>query len=177
VVQVMREPIKSKLASVTCALNLTGKYAVLIHGKPGIGISAKILDSDRRVYLREFFGQYAGEDYGFIVRTNAAFASKEEILEEYTKLKEEYFHLKKIAPHRTVFSCLRKNIPGYLHILQSANESQLESIITDDIELMERIRDYLENFQKEDIKKLIFYEDKLSIQEKVFQKNKYKNTI
>ncbi|MDE7212872.1 MAG: ribonuclease E/G, partial [Lachnospiraceae bacterium] len=33
IVQVEREPIKSKLASVTTGINLTGKYAVLIHGK------------------------------------------------------------------------------------------------------------------------------------------------
>lgn len=159
VVQVIQESSKSKPPKVSTNLNFTGKYLILTSENTLVGISKK-LDNTKRLELKEILSFHKSDDFGIIVRTNAAFASKEEILEEYTKLKEEYFHLKKIAPHRTVFSCLRKNIPGYLHILQSANESQLESIITDDIELMERIRDYLENFQKEDIKKLIFYEDK-----------------
>ena len=58
VVQVEREPIKSKLASVTTGINLTGKYAVLIHGKSGIGISAKIEDTATRVRLKDFVSKY-----------------------------------------------------------------------------------------------------------------------
>lgn len=100
-------------------------------------------------------------DYGIIVRTNAAFASRQEILKEYQKLKEEFIHLKKTAPCRTTFSCLKESTPEYLHILQGLNRSLLEKVITDDPELFEKTALYLKHMQPEEKEKLTFYEDNL----------------
>ncbi len=163
VVQVVREPIKSKLASVTCALNLTGKYAVLIHGKPGIGISAKILDSDRRVYLREFFGQYAGEDYGFIVRTNAAEVSDKELAEEIFVLRKRYEKICAQGVHRARFSVLEESLPAYLCSLRDQYRGELDEILTDESTLYEEIRSYLLEFSPKDLDKLKLYAEELPL--------------
>ena len=45
VVQVSKEDVKTKAPVVTTNINFTGKYVVLTHGKPGIGISGKIKSS------------------------------------------------------------------------------------------------------------------------------------
>lgn len=158
VVQVSKENSKSKPPKVTTNLNFTGKYLVLSSENTQIGFSKKLEEQKREELKQELCFGNPGE-LGVIVRTNAADASKEEILEEYEWLKQEYVHLKETAPYRTVFSCLKESTPEYLHILQNVNQSQLTSILTDDLELLGKIRGYLEHFQPEDLGKLTFYED------------------
>lgn len=41
-VQVFKEAVKTKPADLTVNINITGRYAVLTHGKTNIGISGKI---------------------------------------------------------------------------------------------------------------------------------------
>lgn len=160
VVQVAQESSKSKPPKVTTNLNLTGNYLVLTSENTTLGISRK-LDEKKRQELKQDLTFEENSDYGIIVRTNAAFASRQEILKEYQKLKEEFIHLKKTAPCRTTFSCLKESTPEYLHILQGLNRSLLEKVITDDPELFEKTALYLKHMQPEEQEKLTFYEDNL----------------
>lgn len=158
VVQVAQESSKSKPPKVTTNLNLSGKYLVLTSENKRIGISRKISE-EKREGLKKHLSFDASEDFGIIVRTNAASASNEEILEEYEKLKQEYRNIQKIAPYRTVFSCIKESTPEYLHMLQNVNQLWLTSILTDAPELFEKAREYLNAAQPEDLKKLSLYED------------------
>lgn len=172
VVQIAQESSKSKPPKVTTNLNLTGKYVALTSENTLIGISRKMEPSRREKLKQELTFDTNGE-FGVVVRTNAASASKEEILTEYEQLKGEYLHLKETAPHRTVFSCLRKNIPEHLQILQNVNQAHLDAVITDDPELFENIREYLMEFQPEDVKKLVFYEDNMVSLDQMYRLNFY----
>lgn len=158
VVQVAQESSKSKPPKVTTNLNLSGKYLVLTSENKRIGISRKISE-EKREGLKKHLSFDASEGFGIIVRTNAASASNEEILEEYEKLKQEYRNIQKIAPYRTVFSCIKESTPEYLHMLQNVNQLWLTSILTDAPELFEKAREYLNAAQPEDLKKLSLYED------------------
>lgn len=158
VVQVAQESSKSKPPKVTTNINLSGKYLVLTSENKKIGISKKISE-EKREKIKENLSSEHFEEFGIIVRTNAVSASKEEILKEYEKLKQEYINLKETAPYRTVFSCLKGSMPEYLHMLQNVNQSWLTSILTDDRELLEKAREYLKIFQPEDLEKLTYYED------------------
>lgn len=160
VVQIAQESSKSKPPKVTTNLNLTGNYLVLTSENTTLGISRK-LDEKKRQELKQDLTFEENSDYGIIVRTNAAFASRQEILKEYQKLKEEFIHLKKTAPCRTTFSCLKESTPEYLHVLQGLNRSLLEKVITDDPELFEKTALYLKHMQPEEKEKLTFYEDNL----------------
>lgn len=184
IVQVEREPIKSKLASVTTSINLTGKYAVLIHGKPGIGISAKIEDAAVRARLKDFFSRYAQKEnpqpgilgqgsngigdahpypYGFIVRTNAAQASEEELAAELAGLLHRYGRLLSAGIHRTPFSVLEGALPAYLCGLRDQYSGQLERILTDDAALYAQMHAYLSQSQPEDVGKLQLYQEDLPL--------------
>lgn len=158
VVQIAQESSKSKPPRVTTNLNLSGKYLVLTSENTKIGISKKI-DSEMRNKLKKDLSFKSNGEFGLIVRTNAALAAKEEILAEYEQLSQEYFRLRETAPHRTLYSCLREQMPEYLHTLQNVNQSHLHSVVTDDGELFETMKDYLAKYQPEDLKKLKFYED------------------
>jgi len=160
VVQVIRESTGKKPPKVSTNLNLTGKYLVLTSENTTLGISRK-LSQEVRENLKKNLIFEENSDFGIIVRTNASNASTEEILAEYEQLKQEYFSIKNAAPHRTVFSCLKRNVPEYLHYLQNLNQEQLEGILTDDRELLEQIQKYLSQFPENVSSKLSFYEDSL----------------
>ena len=163
VVQMEREAVKSKLASVTCAINLTGKYAVLVHGKEEVGISSKIVDQEMRARLREFFLQHMGGGFGFIVRTNAVSATEEELFKEIESLIMRYEKLCKNGVHRTRFSVLEGALPAYLCNLRDQYSNFLDGIITDDIVLHQEMEAYLKEYQPEDINKLKLYSDELPL--------------
>lgn len=159
VVQVVRESSGSKPPRVSTDLNFSGKYLALTSGKHSLGISRK-LDAETKKRLKESLDFTEDSDFGIIVRTNAAHASMEQITEEYHKLEHEYLTLKQTAIHRTTFSCLKKELPEYLHILQDMKEDQLDDIITDDKEIYDQVRQYLSQFPQQNYM-LRFYEDPL----------------
>lgn len=160
VVQVVREKSKGKPPRVSTNLTFTGKYLVLTSENTTVGFSKK-LDFETKNRLKSTLNFEKMREFGVIVRTNAAFASIDEILAEYHVLKQEYLQIKETFLHRTVFSCLRKRMSEYLCSLQNLSQEQLNTIITDDLVIYEQIRDYLQEFQPENSQKLRLYEDKL----------------
>lgn len=160
VVQVVREKSKGKPPRVSTNLTFTGKYLVLTSENATIGFSKK-LNFETKNILKNTLNFEKNRDFGVIVRTNAAYASIDEILAEYDVLKQEYLQIKETFSHRTVFSCLRKRMPEYLYSLQNLNQEQLDAIITDDLAIYEHIRDYLHEYQPENGQKLRLHEDKL----------------
>ena len=91
-VQVIRDGLKTKLPALSGNLELPGQYLVLTGNDSRIGISGKLSQSTKE-RLKEWMKPFAREKYGFIVRTNAGEASREEIEAEAKKLEEQYLHL------------------------------------------------------------------------------------
>ena len=91
-VQVVKEALKTKDPSVSTNLTFTGKYVILTTGKRKIGASSK-LPKEKREKLLKFVEDFlSGKEqipYGVIIRTNAAQASKEELLLELAQLEAE----------------------------------------------------------------------------------------
>ena len=129
--QVEREAIKTKQAAVTAAFHLTGKFAVLVHGKPIVGVSSKIAEPKRREELKEFFSARMREGCGWIVRTNAASASAEELACEAEALLARYESIAARGIHRAAFSVLEEPKPPWLGFLQESFAGQIREILTD----------------------------------------------
>lgn len=160
-VQIAKEDIKTKAPVVTTNLNFTGKYCVLIHGKPTLGVSTKIEDEAERKRLKGIMKNFTGDTYGFIVRTNAMYISEERIAEEVQVLVQQYAYIREFGIHKTPFSLIHQTPPGFICDIRDGFADKIDEIQTDDPELYDNIRCYLENYQKEDLAKLKRYEDKL----------------
>lgn len=167
-VQVYREPIKTKAPYAVTNLSLTGKYVVLSHGKLGIGISGKITDAGERQRLRELLSPYESGTYGFVARTNAEKAGAEQIEHEVRVLQALYENLCSFGVHKSVFSCVYHAPFGYLCDIRDGYSKGLGEILTDDKEIYENIRDYLNCYQPEDLEKLRWYQDSLQSLEKLY---------
>ena len=162
-VQVSRDAMKGKLPALTSNLNFTGRYLVLTTGDKKFGLSSKLSQEDRHRlsgWLREE-AERPDKEFGIIVRTNAADASKEEILKELEWLKSRYHKAVVQGRNRTCFSLVLETEPFYVAAVRDAYGRDLDEIITDVPEIGEMIREYLEEISPELKEKLRFYQDKL----------------
>ena len=162
-VQVSRDAMKGKLPALTSNLNFTGRYLVLTTGDKKFGLSSKLAQEDRHRlsgWLKEE-AERPDKEFGIIVRTNAAEASKEEILKELEWLKGRYHKAVVQGRNRTCFSLVLETEPFYVAAVRDAYGRDLDEIITDVPEIREMILGYLEEISPELKEKLRFYQDKL----------------
>ena len=162
-VQVSRDAMKGKLPALTSNLNFTGRYLVLTTGDKKFGLSSKLAQEDRHRlsgWLKEE-AERPDKEFGIIVWTNAADASKEEILKELEWLKGRYHKAVVQGRNRTCFSLVLETEPFYVAAVRDAYGRDLDEIITDVPEIREMILGYLEEISPELKEKLRFYQDKL----------------
>ena len=155
--------MKGKLPALTSNLNFTGRYLVLTTGDKKFGLSSKLTQEDRHRlsgWLKEEADR-PDKEFGIIVRTNAADASKEEILKELEWLKGRYYKAVVQGRNRTCFSLVLETEPFYVAAVRDAYGRDLDEIITDVPEIRETIQGYLEEISPELKEKLRFYQDKL----------------
>lgn len=160
-VQVTKEDVKTKAPVVSSNINFTGKYAALAYGKPTNGVSSKITDEADRVRLKKLAKKHQHKEYGFILRTNAAFIPDNIIEEEMDKLTKAYEDIRKYGIHKSQFSLLYKTPPNYICDIRDGYAQHVDEILTDDPELYDNIKTYLQVYQPEDFKKLRFYQDNM----------------
>ena len=164
VVQVSRDAVKTKAPVLTGKLAFTGRYCVLTVGRTGVGFSNKIGDNQYKARVRSLLNEAMAEDgggFGIIVRTNGAGAADGVILQEYRQLKEIYFKLTKEASCRTCYSCIYRDLPGYIAAIRDSYSGTLDGIVTDIPSYYEELKAYLGKYQSEDADKLTLYVDKL----------------
>lgn len=157
-VQVSREAVKTKAPTVTCNLSFPGKYLVLTTGKRQLGLSSK-LSSEEKERLRELAEPFLTGEFGVIVRTNAARASREVLQEEFERLSRSCHRVLTAGKHQSCFSLVYREPPAYAAGIRNINKEQLTEIVTDDAGIYESLSRYLLEYQPEDREKLRFYEE------------------
>lgn len=97
-VQVVKEPMGSKGASLTTWISLAGRFLVLTPGQEEIGISRKVEDAEERSRLRELIkGINPGQGMGVIVRTVSAGTNKTTLQKDLSYLKRLWKDIRKRA--------------------------------------------------------------------------------
>lgn len=158
IVQISKEPVKTKPATCSSHINLTGKYAALVADNGRSGVSTKISEPQRG-HLKKLAASFETEAYSFVVRTNAKSATDEQICEELLRLKEQYEQLVCIGSHRTLYSVLHRQEPLYIQKLQALYTDKITDIITDVPEYYEEMQTAIQNSQQELQNCLQFYSD------------------
>ena len=95
-VQVQKENKGEKGDRLTAMVSIQGYYLVALPFETGIQISKKIKDKHIKAELKSWIEEVALEDVGFIVRTNAEKASKEELIDEAAFLLEKVTQFRKM---------------------------------------------------------------------------------
>ncbi len=159
-VQISKETRGNKAPLATAGLTLTGRLLVLAKGKENIGVSSKISDEGIRENLKEVVRPFLGDGYGFIVRTNAATVTSEDLEREAEALRTQYEKIVHEKIHLTCFSKIYSAPAEFIMEVRNGYSFEVDSILTDDREIYEGIKEYLDLGCEADREKLSFYDDK-----------------
>lgn len=149
-VQVTKDSIKTKKATVSANISIPGEYTLVCRDK-ALGVSSKIKDKERRSLLKAVLGDALDEfdntkkctdiKYGVIARTRSEKVSdeliKKETIKNLCKLDEIIYK----SEFATGYSCLYKNQAGYINDIYELLGANTE-IITDSLELFTECRTY-----------------------------------
>ncbi|MDO5127222.1 MAG: ribonuclease E/G [Eubacteriales bacterium] len=150
-VQVIKDKIKTKQATVTTKISITGEN-IIVHLGDTIGISKKITDAARRASLKELVRNtiqefeathaYKEHNFGCIIRTGAQTIDDKIIQEETIKILCELHEIIHQSKYRTAYSCMKQNTSAYItDYLKLVHQGDCE-IITDDDEFIQACKAY-----------------------------------
>lgn len=172
-IQVTRDAMKMKLPALSAKLEFPGRYLVLTTENSKTGYSKK-LEKEQSSVLQKWMAEAESAEsseeaieqnqerhFGFVVRTNAGEASKEDFLRELAYLKKLWHKVVVHGIHRTPRSLLFESEAFYLTAVRDIYTRDLDEIITDLPEVRDKTETYLKDFSPEEMNKLRFYEDKL----------------
>ena len=151
VVQIAREPVKTKLAGVTTQISLAGKYAVVAKKtkKPAdegnekgiIQVSSKLSGEQQTRFRNIETLRQTAKEFRLIVRTNAGELEEDEpLIAESKYLAEQLAHILEIADKRICYSCLYREKPDYLHFIENSYTTEYDEIVTDIPEIYDILR-------------------------------------
>lgn len=160
-VQIVKEPVKTKLASVSSKLSLTGSYVIVEHRQNAdrqIRVSSKLGAKYNHLYKNLEPLKEIAEKFNIIIRTNAETAEDiSDVMDEAHMLSEKLSHILEIADKRTCFSCLYKCEAEYITFIKNCYRFEYNEIITDEKEIYDSL---LEDSMLK-TSKIRLYEDKM----------------
>ena len=156
-VQVKKDSTNKKGARVSTNISLPGRFVVLLPDTNFITISKKITDLNKREELQKIVQEELPKNYGAIVRTSAENKDIEFIKRDIKSLvklweliQENFTNIKKEKNIEPTLIYENEGIIGKL--LTDLIDQNLERIVTNDIEIHEKISNILEQSGASNIK-------------------------
>ncbi len=163
-VQVTKDPIGTKGARLTSQISLPGRYLVLAPEQRLTGISRR-LHEDERARLRQALRDIRPEGHGVIVRTAAEGASKEALKRDLDHLVKQWDELKRKQKKAKAPALLMQEPEMVMRVVRDIFSGDFERVVTDDREIYEQLRSYLEEVAPDLLDKLDLYEGELPMLE------------
>lgn len=167
-VQVVRDALKTKQAAATTKLSIAGRYMVFRVGVKKVGISEKLTDVQRKDLLKILQAHriidpehklildqesnnmdttvpmnFSGDipNYSIILRTEAATASEEQLLNEFYTLRHKFLQIFSTARYRTCYTKLYAKT-SVCETAVSQIASEYNEVVTDQTAIYEDMKDY-----------------------------------
>ena len=174
VVQVTKEGLKSKGATLSTYLALPGKYLVMLPWMKKHGVSHKIEDDEERNRLREIFEQCnPPKGQGFIIRTAGQKCSKKDIQNDLRYLKRLWRTIEKRIETEKAPGELYQESDLVTRALRDVYNSKISKIICDSESVVRKIKVFFSIATPRARQKVVFYDNKIP----VFHKYKIEEEI
>jgi ribonuclease E len=133
-VQVLRDPVRGKGATLTTILSLAGRLCVLVPSLGRVGVSRRILDSVERARLRDpLEDQLQETGLGAIVRTAAEDVPIEELQRDLAPLLESWLRIQSRAHDQELAPRLLEQEAGpAARAVRELFSADIERIVVDD---------------------------------------------
>ena len=162
VVQVAKDPIGSKGARLTTHLTLPSRHLVCVPRNLHIGISQRLEDEEERTRLHDLLQQCLDEDClqdkcGFIIRTAAEGATKEELRDDIRFLRKLWAAVERRIEQSKEVRVLYRDLPLYLRAVRDLISPSVEKIRVDCADAFNEIGSFINDFIPEFSQRVEFY--------------------
>ena len=140
-VQIKKEATEEKRPMLSDQIELTGKYLVLTSDKLSVGISNKIHQKEKKQELKEMAEPLVTQEYGFILRTEAAKANKEDVLMEADRLSTKYHEIVAKRQYRKAPYLVDTNHDALEVLVHDIKPGSIDHIVTDQEEVGEQLKE------------------------------------
>lgn len=162
-VQIAKEPVKTKGARITSHISLPGRFLVYMPTSSSIGISRKIKSDEEKKRLKNIVLRCRNEGTGFIVRTAAENASEIDIERDIKFLTTLWNNIYKDQLKAKAPELIFQDMGISLRALRDLLNKTINKIIIDNKEEHEKIVEFLTIQSPEYTNIVEFYAGKLPI--------------
>lgn len=153
-VQVLKEPYKTKGARITTNVSLAGYYTVFSPYTKHTGISRRIRDDRERRRLKSLIFEIKksyNDEFGVIVRTQAARADSAELEREIRGNYEKWRAIMQMYPYVKAPKLLHQDEPVHIKALREHMGNDVKEIITDSKPIYSDAQKYLEDNRRTNV--------------------------
>ncbi len=143
-VQVTKDPMKSKGARLTTYISIPGRYLVLAPFNDGVGVSRK-LEKKEREKLRDIAEEIKPDDFGLIVRTAAKEANKRQLKGDLKQLIKRWKRLNKKSAQINKPALLSEEESIVIKLIRDIFSEEFTAIYVDRRGVKREIQKYLRN--------------------------------
>ena len=153
-VQVVKNPVGTKGARLTCQISLPGRYVVLMPTTTHVGISRQIQDESERRELREIIEQIRPPDMGLIVRTVAGAQKLKPLKWDLHYLKKLWWDIQKAYKKVKAPSLIHADLNLALRTVRDRLTDDVDYLYVDDKQVYKELIKFVKSFNPQ-LKKII----------------------
>src|SRR6478752_2766612 len=162
-VQILKEPIAAKGPRLSCEISLPGRFVVLTPFNDIVAVSRKIHSSEERKRLQRIVESIKSKNFGVIVRTAAEGKNTAELHEDLSELTAMWSsiqdNLRGAVPPTKILSEQTKTAS----ILRDLLNEDFNRIVTNDKNIYNDTRNYIQKFAPEKAEIVSFYNNGIPI--------------
>lgn len=167
IVQVVKEPIRTKGPRLTTFFSFPARYLVMMPGERRLGISRRIDNPKERDRIRQIFAKMPiPDDVSFIVRTAAEGKSEKEFERDIRYLVSLWENIKKVINTKPAPSLIHEELDLVERVIRDSYTEETSNFIVDDRGLFNRLQNFLKVYMAGETVRLQYYHDRVPLFEK-----------
>ncbi|MFN8217450.1 MAG: Rne/Rng family ribonuclease [Solirubrobacterales bacterium] len=165
IVQVVKDPLKTKGARLSMNVSVAGRYLVFAPQGSGVGVSRRLTDSERDRLRKMVDRTYKGPG-GLIVRTAAHGAKKSDFVREISYLQRLNEVLERRAGETKAPAMVFQEADLSIRVLRDVFLNEFEKAVIDSDKQYERVTNFFQRTAPELVDKVELYHEKKPLFEK-----------
>lgn len=157
-VQVVKDPLGTKGARLTTDITIPSRYLVLMPRSNHVGVSQRIESDKERERLRKSVDSFCNDDIGFIVRTAAEGAGKEELAQDASFLRRLWDKIQERRKKNAKGGVLYEDLNLASRVLRDFVGVELERIRVDSRLSFTQLQEFVAEFIPHLADRLEYYE-------------------
>jgi len=156
-VQVVKDEIAHKGASLTTNISLPGRFLVFMPDSERGGVSRKIEDEEQRSRLRHLLKGLGGEDSSAIIRTVGVDRSLTELKRDFMILRRTWNEIKDEYEEQSALGLLYQEEIAMVRMIRDYYHENISEVVIDEPAAFQRALEFFQAHMPKDQKKLQLY--------------------